>query len=305
MLVVVNPRAARVSDRLRDGALSVLGRGFALEVAGTGAPGHATEIAAAAARSGFDFVLALGGDGTANEVANGLVGTETALALVPAGTNNVTCRMLGLPRDVAAAADRFVELARSAGTRRIDLGSVAGRYFLVASGIGFDAEGIAAANAHPRLKALGGNAWYGAALLGAFLKGCVRDPCVVRVEAGSGPSIEAAMALVQNADPLAFVAGRAMRGTPGEHLDSGTVSLLALRRLKLRDAPKLARRALSPAAHHDQIELREGLRSARIQAVSNAGEPPTPFPLHVDGNPIGRFTVAEYAAHPRALPVLA
>lgn len=305
MLVVVNPRAARVSDRLRDRALSALGGGFELDVAGTGAPGHATEIAAGAARSGFDFVLAFGGDGTANEVANGLVGTETALAMVPGGTNNVACRMLGLPRDVAAAAERLVELARSAGTRRIDLGSVAGRYFLVASGIGFDAEGIAAANRHPRLKALGGNAWYAAALLGAFLKGCVRDPCVVRVETGREPSIEAAMVLVQNADPLAFVAGRAVRGTPSEHLDSGTVSLLALRRLRLRDAPSLARRVFSPATPHDRIELREGLRSARISAISDAAEAPTPFPLHVDGNPIGRFTVADYSAQPRALSVLA
>lgn len=305
MLVVVNPSAAGVSERLTDRTLTALRRGFDLEAADTGAPGHATELASSAARNGFDFVLALGGDGTANEIANGLVGTETALALVPAGTNNVACRVLGLPRDLAAAAERLVALGRSACTRRIDLGKVAGSYFLTASGIGFDAEGIAIASRQPRLKKLAGNAWYAAALLGAFVRGCVRNPYTLRVATGREPPTEAAMVLVQNSDPLAFVAGRAVRGNPSEHLDSGTISLVALRRLKLRDAPTLARRAFSPARPHRQIALHEGLDRARIVAVQRPGGAATPFPLHVDGNLVGRLTVAEYSAHPGLLSILA
>ena len=100
----------------------------------TKAPGHATELAYAAAQSGVETVLAIGGDGTAVEVARGLIGTPAALGVIPAGTGNDFIKTLGLPKDPLAALD-FV-LAHPA--RDTDVGDVNGRLFLNEIGTGFD-----------------------------------------------------------------------------------------------------------------------------------------------------------------------
>ena len=100
----------------------------------TKAPGHATELAYAAAQSGAETVLAIGGDGTAVEVARGLIGTPAALGVIPAGTGNDFIKTLGLPKDPLAALD-FV-LAHPA--RDTDVGDVNGRLFLNEIGTGFD-----------------------------------------------------------------------------------------------------------------------------------------------------------------------
>ena len=104
-VIIRNPRARRApavrellraAGPLRDGGWEVEGRD-------TSAPGEATELAAAAAGAGADVVIACGGDGTVHEVMNGLAGTETALAVAPAGTADVWAREARLPRDPAAA----------------------------------------------------------------------------------------------------------------------------------------------------------------------------------------------------------
>lgn len=107
---------------------------YACHLEMTKAPGHATELAYAAAQSGAETVLAIGGDGTAVEVARGLIGTPAALGVIPAGTGNDFIKTLGLPKDPLAALD-FV-LAHPA--RDTDVGDVNGRLFLNEIGTGFD-----------------------------------------------------------------------------------------------------------------------------------------------------------------------
>ena len=107
---------------------------YACHLEMTKAPGHATELAYAAAQSGAETVLAIGGDGTAVEVARGLIGTPAALGVIPAGTGNDFFKTLGLPKDPLAALD-FV-LAHPA--RDTDVGDVNGRPFLNEIGTGFD-----------------------------------------------------------------------------------------------------------------------------------------------------------------------
>lgn len=101
-------------------------------------PGHATELAARAAESGCAVVAAVGGDGTAHEVATGLLGTDTAIGFVPRGSGNGLARHLGVPLDPARALDRLAEADGASG--RIDTGIIAGRPFINAAGCGFDAE---------------------------------------------------------------------------------------------------------------------------------------------------------------------
>ena len=120
-------------ERLRAAIDGLTGWETSLET--TAAPGHATELARVAAQRGLDAVVACGGDGTVHEVANGLAGSPTALAVVPGGTANVWAKEARLPRRPAAA----VRLLAEGETRTIDLGRAGDRYFLLMAGVGFDA----------------------------------------------------------------------------------------------------------------------------------------------------------------------
>lgn len=135
-LSVFNP-AARGSppiDRLR-AAIDTLD-GWEVSLEATTGPGHATELARGGAECGLDAVIACGGDGTVNEVANGLAGSPTVLAVVRGGTANVWAKETRLPRDPSAA----LRLLADGEIRTIDLGRAGERYFLLMAGIGFDAD---------------------------------------------------------------------------------------------------------------------------------------------------------------------
>lgn len=126
-----NSRGRKIGQEIEK---RLLEQHYACHLEMTKAPGHATELAYAAAQSGAETVLAIGGDGTAVEVARGLIGTPAALGVIPAGTGNDFIKTLGLPKDPLAALD-FV-LAHPA--RDTDVGDVNGRLFLNEIGTGFD-----------------------------------------------------------------------------------------------------------------------------------------------------------------------
>jgi YegS/Rv2252/BmrU family lipid kinase len=139
VVLVFNPESGRVraKEKMLDRVLPLLSRaGMAVDVRPTERPGHATEIAARAARESVDRVLSWGGDGTLNEVTRGLVGTETALGVLPGGTVNVFAREVGIPRSIEAAAEAFV----GGEVRRIPVGFAADRPFLLMTSAGLDAE---------------------------------------------------------------------------------------------------------------------------------------------------------------------
>jgi len=115
-------------------------------------PGHATELAREAVRQGYDRVVSMGGDGTLNEVGNGLMGSGAALAVIPAGTGNDWARTSGVPRDSAEGC----RLAFQGRLSRMDVGLAQGhRYFFNGAGFGLDAEVCARVNTYgPRFKKL-------------------------------------------------------------------------------------------------------------------------------------------------------
>src|SRR5215472_2124074 len=160
LLMIVNPYATTVSDRLRNLVVYALRGSYEVDAVDTERRDHATELCREAAAEGYDAVVAFGGDGTVNEAANGLVGSETPLTCLPGGRANVYCRMLGIPTDVVDATEHLLALASNWHTRAVDLGCVDNRYFLFSAGVGLDAAVVERVDARPRLKARLGEYYY-------------------------------------------------------------------------------------------------------------------------------------------------
>ncbi len=150
IMLVVNSFASSVTARntvmvhrrLSDGVRGHNGervRPHDVEVVETHRRGHATRFAHDAARRGVDVVIGYGGDGTLNEVATGIAGTDTALGVLPGGSTNVFARTLGMPNDPVDAVEHLVRGIDTADLRPIGLGQVNGRYFCFHTGIGYDA----------------------------------------------------------------------------------------------------------------------------------------------------------------------
>ena len=152
-LLIYNPASGRRRHRrfgeIEEAARILQSAGIAAELAPTTGRGAATSIARHAAAQNTDLVIVCGGDGTINEVVNGLAGSHVPLALLPAGTANILAKELGIPWDIPAAA----RLIPESSTRRIALGSVMNvtgegdadpsqgcRYFLSVAGAGPDGE---------------------------------------------------------------------------------------------------------------------------------------------------------------------
>src|SRR4030088_2744069 len=130
MLMIVNPYATTVSDRLKNLVVYALRGRYQVDAIDTEARDHATELCREAAREGYDVVVAFGGDGTVNEAANGLAGSDTPLSCLPGGRTNVYCRMLGIPTDVVDATEHLLRIADDWRPRRVDLGHVNAGHFL-------------------------------------------------------------------------------------------------------------------------------------------------------------------------------
>ena len=152
MLIIVNPYATTVSDRLKNLVVYALQGRYEVEAVATEAQNHATEIGREVRDHGYDIVVAFGGDGTLNEVANGLAGTDVPVSVLPGGSTNVVCRTLGIPNDVVDATEHLLALADDWAPRKIDLGMVDDRHFVFSCGVGIDATVVKRVDAHPRLK---------------------------------------------------------------------------------------------------------------------------------------------------------
>src|SRR5687767_3371727 len=122
MLIIVNPYATTVSDRLKSLVVHALSSRYEVTSFDTQRQGHATELTREAAREGYEVVVAFGGDGTLNEAANGLARTGVPLTHLPGGATNVFCKMLGMPGEIVDATEHLLRIADDWQPRRVDLG---------------------------------------------------------------------------------------------------------------------------------------------------------------------------------------
>ena len=161
MLIIVNPYATTVSDRLKNLVVYALQGRYEVEAVSTQAQNHAIEIGREAREGGYDIVVAFGGDGTLNEVANGLAGTDVPVSVLPGGSTNVVCRTLGIPNDVVDATEHLLGLADDFTPRKIDLGHRQRAPLRVRlRGRPGRASAAQRVDSHPRLKARAGRWFY-------------------------------------------------------------------------------------------------------------------------------------------------
>jgi diacylglycerol kinase family enzyme len=301
MLVIVNPYATTVSDRLKNLVVYALRGSYQVDAIDTEARDHATELCREAAHEGYDVVVAFGGDGTVNEAANGLAGTDTPLCCLPGGRTNVYCRMLGIPTDVVDATEHLLQLADDWHPRPVDVGLINDRVFLFAAGVGLDASVVEQVDAHPRLKAKFGEWYYTWTGIRTFNRRYLFRP--PRLEARVGEElVRGVTTIVQNAAPYTYFGDRPVHMGEGASLDSGDLSGVVLRRASPVDIPTIIWRALSKRARlarHRRVHPFASVRRIHVRSLDER-----PLPLQVDGDYIGEAREAEIVTKPGGILVV-
>jgi diacylglycerol kinase family enzyme len=288
-LLIANPWATGVSEKRLASIRAVLPEGTELLL--TSAAGEATELARNATGN-VEALYVFGGDGTFNEVLNGIDRT-TAIGFIPGGGTSVLPRALGLPRDPVACARHLAEGAR---TRRITVGRVNGRRFGFACGIGLDAEVVRAVDELGR-RSDGRRpsnfvfAWTGVRLLGGHR--FLLEPALEVVDHG-----RAAFALVSNGPAYSYAGRVALRPAPHASFDGG-LDLVAPIRLGTRDLPLFAWYAFGRGDRAKARNLVYVHDADRLEIVCD-----TPMPLEADGEDLGNVERVVIEAERQAVTVL-
>ena len=312
-LLIVNPHATSTTHLRQDVIVRALSSAVKLEVEQTRYRGHATSLAAAARSSGVGLVLTLGGDGTVNEVVNGILGPATgderggaaaslpALATLPGGHANVFTRAVGLPSDAVDATGQILQALVEGRHRSIGLGLADGRYFTFNAGLGLDAEVVRAVE--------GGRALGKTASPGLYLRMTLRQffrlsdrrhPVITLERRGQSTEGPVFLAIVSNAAPWTYLGQRPVHTTPLAAFDRGldvfamrsldTTSALRTGRQMLFDAPKTPH-GRNVLTLHDQAEIT--VRASR------------PVAFQVDGEYVGERECVRFVSVPNALRVIA
>jgi diacylglycerol kinase family enzyme len=302
MLVIVNPHASTVSDRLKSLVVYALQGRFEVDAIDTEGRNHATELCREAAQEGYDVVVAFGGDGTVNEAANGLAGSPTALTCLPGGATNVYCRMIGVPIDIVDATEHLLRLADDWRPRRVDLAYVNGRAFTFSGGMGLDAAVVKRVDARPELKARLKQWYYTWAAVSTFTKQYVVHPPRLEVHVGDQVARGVTVA-VQNGPAYTYFGSRPIPVAEGVALDDGTIGAVVLERATPIDIPTVAARLLSPRLEVGKHRQVSAFRTAgEVRIVSADGRE---VPLQVDGDHIGDAAEAVFGVRPGALAIVA
>jgi len=292
-LLIVNPYSTHVTGTRITEVERVLREHADVQTEFTQRPGHATELAAAAAAAQMDGILVFSGDGTYNEALNGADG-GTPFGFLPGGGTSVFPRALGLPREPVDAA-RAVGTALAEGrTRRISVGAVNGRRFSFSAGIGFDAEAVR------RLNELGRDP--GGARPGdlAFMRTIAK--MLFERRARWDPQLEiegfgrAAFVLVANCDPYSYAGSVPLRVTPDARFEEG-LDFAAPQRVRPLDVPRLIATIVRGDGRTAGV-----LRGHDLDRVVVRCD--RPLPLQSDGEDLGDVDEAVFEAKRDAISVL-
>jgi diacylglycerol kinase family enzyme len=320
-LLIVNSHATSTTRLRRDVIVRALSSAVELEVVQTRYRGHATSLAAEARGGGFGLVLTLGGDGTVNEVVNGILGAPTAdsastagshgsgskpgaaglpvLGALPGGNANVFTRAIGLPADPVDAAGHILQALSEGRYRSVGLGLAGDRYFTFNAGLGLDAEVVRAVDGRRALGRTATPALYVKLTLRQFYRVTDRHhPPLMLERAGHPPLGPLFLGAVSNTTPWTYLGHRPVHTNPEASFDSG-LDVFALRSMRTISTAHTIWQMLSPDRRlrgrsvltlHDQAELT--LRSAR------------PVAFQVDGEYMGEHECVRFRSVPNALRVI-
>ncbi len=295
ILLVVNSFASSVTARNTVVVHRRLSRDHDVELVETNRRGHATRFAHDAARRGVDVVVGFGGDGTLNEVATGIAGTDTALGALPGGSTNVFARTIGLPNDPVAAVEQLVEGIDAKDFRPIGLGQVNGRYFCFHTGVGFDAAVVANVERRASLKRWLGHPLFITAGLMTWARGYDRRHPHFRVVTDDRVVEDGYFSIVLNTNPYTFLGNRPLDLSHAATLDRGLVAV-TFRTMKAT----AILRSLAGALRGGGVEP-TGWLDEQIDLDAVVIESTTPFPYQIDGDFLGDVTRLEFRHVPDAI----
>jgi YegS/Rv2252/BmrU family lipid kinase len=284
---ILNPRAGVAARRTRQAVEQgrPSWRDYAVYL--TREAGHATDLARDAVAAGADLVLAVGGDGTVNEVARGVMGSPAALGIVPVGSGNGLARALRIPLQPG----RALAALETGVRRRIDVGFLNGQPFLNVAGVGFDA--VVGHTFHERGKKGGRRGILGYVRIGLFELVAYRAPRLA-IEAG-GERLDLPAFVVTFANGPQYGSGAVIN--PGGRLDDGRLEVVVF-----EDGPRLRTLAAAPRMFLGGVERSVGYRRlAGSSATVTAG---APVAVHCDGDPSPSAARIEVELRPRALEVM-
>src|SRR5687768_863078 len=315
-LVVVNPAATTTTPGMRDVLVGALGGELKLDVVETAHRGHARELGAEAAADDVDVVIAVGGDGTVNEVVNGLLENGPRpdlpmLAVVPGGSTNVFSRALGRSRDPVEATAEILESLRAGRTRLVSLGTATAggageqdwtppRWFVFAAGLGFDADVIARVEARRAAGRRSTGALYVREATSAFLLGRERRrPAMTLQVPGELPLDGLFLCLVSNVSPWTYLGARPVNPSPEASFDSG-LDVFGMGRIGPVRMLHTLRQTLArvPDARGRGVHRRHDLEELSVTATRPQG-------WQVDGDHLGTATGLRVRHVPAALRVVA
>jgi diacylglycerol kinase family enzyme len=298
-LLLYNPTATTTTTAMTDVICRALASELDVEAVPTKRRNHAGFLAAGAADEGYDVVVVLGGDGTVNEVVQGIATTDVALAVIPGGSTNVLARSLGLPNDAIAATGMILRKLADKEIRRVNLGTANGRYFTFHAGFGFDAEVVRRVEQRYLLKRTVRQASFvWCSLVAHALSPAVREASII-VRTGDEQLVaDQRWVVCANTRPYTYLGDRPAELCPVAGMDQD-LALVGLSKLSVSSLLRVARTALTSQniGQHRFVELLADLP----EIVCTADRP---LPLQLDGDYVGEASSVVFETARDALAVV-
>ena len=302
VFLIVNASASSVTPRGRVLIQRALSHDHDVVAAETARRGHATRLAQGAVADGADAVVVLGGDGTLNEAANGLVGSNTALGALPAGSTNVFARTIGMTNDPIDATAELLNAMHADNRKRIGLGNANGRYFLFHVGVGFDAAVVEQVERRAALKRYGGHPLFvwTSLLTWARYAGVKTPRFSVRFKDDDEleAPVDGFLTICMNSNPYTFLGNRPFNVAPDLPLGKG-LGVLTIRSLQLPTMLMVVLSALGSGRYlrrHGRTDFRTDVESLEITGYGK-------FPYQLDGDYLGDVESLTLRHYPQALEV--
>lgn len=295
ILLIVNSFASSVTPRNTVLVHEHLAKHHDVQVVETNERGHATRFAQDAAARGLDAVVGFGGDGTLNEIATGLAGSDTALAMLPGGSTNVFVRTLGIANDPMVALTQLMAGIDRNEIERVSLGQANGRYFTFHAGIGYDAAVVEQVERRSSLKRLVGQPLFAYSALHSWFKSYDRKYPHFTMNIDGRAIPNGFFSVVLNTNPYTFVGKHPIHLSSAASLEKKLV-VVTFRKM----TTPLMLKTLYSALRRGGLETSSGIDIATdVEHVKI--EFPAPFPYQLDGDYLGDTTSIDITHCPEAL----